>query len=144
VDNDKANAVAALREADRPSVSSGDRGRPIADLIERFEKADPEAVVEAGFSSAAMRAGEWVRRIRKASALTQTALADKVNVTQERISEIERGEGPQGPTISLLDRIAKACGREITLVFGTLSSSTAAIDRPLFQLSFRSQDQLQP
>ena len=49
----------------RATVSSKGRGRSVADLIEHFEKVAPEAVQKKGLSSAAFRAGELIRAMRK-------------------------------------------------------------------------------
>lgn len=108
------------------TVSSGDRGRPISDILERVEARNPEAAKESGFSSAAMRAGAMVRRMRKSRGLSQSELATRIGVTQERISEVERGLGPQGPTFALLDRVAKACGMRIDAVQMEAPAATPA------------------
>jgi DNA-binding XRE family transcriptional regulator len=109
-----------LAEDERPGatsvVSSADRGRPIADLIEELEAKNPEAVLARGLSSAAMRAGDLVRDMRKAARLSQSQLATAIGVKQSRISEIESGLGTQGPTWDVMERIAVACGNRLTSV----------------------------
>jgi len=92
------------------AVSSGARGRPLSDMLARIEARNPELAAQSGLSSAAMRAGTMVREMRKGAGLSQGELAERIGVTQERVSEIERGAGPQGPTFALLERIAAACG----------------------------------
>lgn len=99
----------------RAEVSSGDRGGSFAAIIERLEKADPAGAKAQGLSGAAFRAGELIHKMRKAAGLSQTALGAKLTppVTQARISELESGFGPQGPTWDVMERIAAACGTHI-------------------------------
>jgi transcriptional regulator with XRE-family HTH domain len=90
-------------------VSSGDRGASVADLLDRVEKRDPGFEEAVGLSSAAIRAGEMVREMRRARGWTQVQLADKLGWNQVRISNIERGQGTRGPTFDVLSKIAAAC-----------------------------------
>ncbi|WP_082905942.1 MULTISPECIES: helix-turn-helix transcriptional regulator [Bradyrhizobium] len=94
-------------------VSSKTGGRSLADLVERIERADANLGAEKKLSSAAMRAGEFVRAMRKDAGLSQSQLADKLCVSQARISEIESGVGIQGPTWDLMERISVACGKTL-------------------------------
>ncbi|WP_092302498.1 helix-turn-helix transcriptional regulator [Bradyrhizobium sp. Ghvi] len=94
-------------------VSSKGRGRPLADLVEKIEHADPGLATEKKLSSAAMRAGELVRAMRKHAGLSQFQLAEKLDVSQARVSEIESGVGIQGPTWDLMERISVACGKTL-------------------------------
>lgn len=61
-------------------------------------------------------AAAFVRAARQAAGLTQKQLAQRIGVSQPRIAELERGEGSQGPTISLLARVAQACGKKLSLM----------------------------
>jgi len=108
------------------TVNSKDRGRPIADLVERIEHSNPKLAASKGLSSAALRAGDLVRTMRKEARLSQTQLADNLGVKQSRISEIEAGVGTQGPTLDLMERIAKACGKTLQIT---------AIAEPMFAAS---------
>jgi DNA-binding XRE family transcriptional regulator len=94
-------------------LSSGDRGAPISGLFPRAEKKNPGIEERVGLSSAALRAGELVRGMRKANGWTQTQLADMLGWDQVRISNIERGEGTRGPTFDVLTKIAEACGFDL-------------------------------
>ncbi|HYM31651.1 MAG TPA: helix-turn-helix transcriptional regulator [Candidatus Cybelea sp.] len=96
-----------------PKASSGERGRPLGSVLEYYETRDPEAVARSGLSSAGMRAGAIVRGMRRSAKYSQAELAKRIGISQERISEIERGAGPQGPTFELLERIATACKMEL-------------------------------
>ena len=67
------------------------------------------------------RIGPVVERLRSEAGLTQSELARRVGTTQAAISKIETGRTVPG--LELLDRLATALGRSITLTLG-------AIDRP--------------
>jgi transcriptional regulator with XRE-family HTH domain len=105
-----------LRSAAPPAtVSSKGRGRSVVDLIEHFEKTAPEAIQKKGPSSAALRAGELIRATRKEARLSQAELAQKLSVSQSRISELEAGLGTQGPTWDVMERVAAECGMQLSL-----------------------------
>jgi transcriptional regulator with XRE-family HTH domain len=55
-------------------------------------------------------AARFVREMREHAGFTQGQLAEKLGVTQPRISEIERGNTPEGIGYALLRRVANACG----------------------------------
>ncbi len=64
---------------------------------------------------AAHQSARFVRRIRQKAGLTQHQLADAVGTTQAHISDLERGVGPHGPTVGVLNRIAHACGEKLVI-----------------------------
>ena len=66
---------------------------------------------------ASWRAAQLVKEARKAADLSQADLAAKINVSQARISKMERGDTPFGPSITLLARIAAACGGALHVSF---------------------------
>jgi DNA-binding XRE family transcriptional regulator len=107
-------------------VTSKGRGRPLADLVRKMERRTPELASARGLSSAAMRAGDLVRAMRKEAGLSQSQLAKRLEVTQARISEIEAGIGAQGPTWDLMERLSAACGRTLG-VAGDQSQAVARI-----------------
>jgi ribosome-binding protein aMBF1 (putative translation factor) len=98
------------RQVSPARVSSKARGRPIADLVEKFERAGSKLE---SLSSAALRAGDLVRTMRKDAGLSQAELANRMGVTQSRISEIEAGVGSQGPTWDVMERVMAACGMHV-------------------------------
>ncbi len=68
-------------------------------------------------TSASIAAGRLIKSWRKQASqtdgtqgLTQGELAERIGVSQARISEIETGTGRDGPSFALLARIANACG----------------------------------
>jgi ribosome-binding protein aMBF1 (putative translation factor) len=81
----------------------------------------------AGFAEELRRAqdvlegGRLARRMREAAdggqGISQQELARRLGVSQARVSTIERGSGPQGPTYELLKRIARACRVELIAAF---------------------------
>jgi ribosome-binding protein aMBF1 (putative translation factor) len=64
-----------------------------------------------------LHAADLIREARTAADLSQAALAAKIDVTQARISQMESGEAPYGPSVVLLERIARACGGDLLLSF---------------------------
>lgn len=90
---------------------------PTSELQEAYEEA-----------SAALEAGKLVRALRKTAGLTQQALAERLSVTQARVSAIEAGEGRDGPSYGLLKRIAAACGTSAASVLAEAFSKRAAMD----------------
>jgi DNA-binding transcriptional regulator YiaG len=80
---------------------------PLERLISESSNEDArEAFVE---RSAAFEAGDLVRLMRETAGLTQKQLAQKISTSQSHLSEVERGNGLQGPTFSMLRKVAKAC-----------------------------------
>jgi ribosome-binding protein aMBF1 (putative translation factor) len=64
-----------------------------------------------------LQAAELIRDARKAANLSQAALAAKLHVEQSRISQMESGRGKYGPSVVLLERVARACGGTLRLAF---------------------------
>jgi DNA-binding XRE family transcriptional regulator len=112
----KVETTAEGRDTPRAKVASQNRGRPLADLVADMERSNPALVGEKGLSSAAMRAGDLVRTMRKEAELTQSELAARLGISQARISEIEAGIGSQGPTWDMMERISSACGKVLSTV----------------------------
>lgn len=83
---------------------------PLEELIREAPKNAHEAFVE---RSAAYEAGDLVRLMREKAGLTQRELAQRISTSQSHLSAVERGNGLQGPTFSMLRKVANAC--QITL-----------------------------
>lgn len=68
----------------------------------------------------ALEAAALVRDIRNKAdnglGIDQSELARRMNVTQARISQLERGDGPRGPTYAMLKRVAIACNVELQII----------------------------
>ena len=73
----------------------------------------------------ASQVGRLVARERSTAGLTQAELAARLGTTQAAVSKIETGRTLAG--IDMLDRIARALDRPITL---TLGADPAPISRP--------------
>ncbi len=80
---------------------------PLEELIQKASGSAREAFVE---RSAAFEAGDLVRMMREIADLTQKDLAQRISTSQSHLSEVERGNGVQGPTFSMLRKVATACG----------------------------------
>jgi transcriptional regulator with XRE-family HTH domain len=61
-------------------------------------------------ASDAIEAAALIRRTRELVNISQAELARRLGVTQPRMSIIEKGDGPNGPTYAMLKRVARACG----------------------------------
>jgi len=72
---------------------------------------------------ASREAARFVKKLRASAGLTQRQLAARLGISQPRVSAMERGVGPVGPTYLLLKRVAKACGVPWSLETG-LGSAT--------------------
>jgi transcriptional regulator with XRE-family HTH domain len=60
--------------------------------------------------------GRLVERLRREAGLTQAGLAARIGTTQAALSKIETGRTLPG--LELLDRVARAIGRPISLTLG--------------------------
>ena len=107
---------------------------PFEELIVNAPANVKEAYLE---RSAAFEAGDLVREMRERGRLTQKELARLVHTSQSHLSEIERGNGLQGPTFSVLRKIAAACNVTLKLeVAEKTEDSSAAHDVAAGWISF--------
>ena len=65
-------------------------------------------------TSAALEAGSLIRCFRTKADLTQAGLAERLHVSQARISQLENAEGRDGPTYGLLRPLAAVCNINLT------------------------------
>lgn len=66
---------------------------------------------------AALRAAKFIENTRKSADISQSKLGELIGVSQARIAQMEKGEGRYGPSIDVLERIARACGGTLQLTF---------------------------
>lgn len=65
--------------------------------------------------SRVLEAAKLMRAIRIGAGLTQTQLAERMNIPQAQISRLEAGVGRRGPTVDMLARISEACSSRLVL-----------------------------
>jgi transcriptional regulator with XRE-family HTH domain len=85
-------------------------------LLTALEHERPDLSEAAPVSSAALAAGDLVRRARLAKGMSQAELARLSGLQQSAVSTIERGDGKDGPTFRKLRDLAHALGATIALV----------------------------
>jgi transcriptional regulator with XRE-family HTH domain len=61
-------------------------------------------------ADAVREAARFIRQMREYARLTQAQLAQRLDVSQARVSEMERGTSPEGVGYALLRRVAVSCG----------------------------------
>ncbi len=71
-----------------------------------------------------------LRDLRKLAGLSQSQLADRLGLTQGRISQIESGLMDHAPSLEMTARYAEACGFRMTPMFTPTSEPNAK--EPLF------------
>jgi transcriptional regulator with XRE-family HTH domain len=74
---------------------------------------DPEVRRAALMAETAAAAGELIRQLRTKKRMSQEELAKRIGSTQAHISELERGLGSNGPTVTTLARIMRELGEEL-------------------------------
>lgn len=83
-------------------------------LIDELSPGEREVYNEAyATAGLAMELAETVYRARESAGLTQTELAQRMGTTQSAIAAVEAGA--RTPTVELLERLARACGRRLTI-----------------------------
>ena len=98
----------------RVTTKSGPRSKPLD--IDRMLADSEEARSAYDVHGDVLDVAELIRDMRNACGLTQAQLAELAGTTQPHISDLERGIGPQGPTVELLSRIGRACGNPVMFV----------------------------
>jgi DNA-binding transcriptional regulator YiaG len=103
------------KKTNHRKTSNPDKKGSFEGLIGAIEADDIRRGQTPALTSAAFRAAAIVRTMRKSGQLSQQDLADRLGLSQARVSEIESGVGVQGPTWDLMERIAKACDSKILI-----------------------------
>jgi len=62
-----------------------------------------------------MKLGKAIKDLRRKTGLTQNDLADRVDITQSHLSQLENGK--KEPSLSTLDRIAEEFGLSVPALF---------------------------
>src|SRR5271155_3455683 len=84
------------------------RAAVIEELVGTDPSPDQKLALEV--AEAVQEAARFLRQMRERAGLSQEELGKRLNVTQARISELERGGTPEGMSYAILRRAAKACG----------------------------------
>ena len=71
---------------------------------------DYDALAALDNAEVVREAARYMRQMREHAGLSQTQLGSRLGVSQPRISELERGDSPEGMSYALLRRTARACG----------------------------------
>jgi hypothetical protein len=99
--------------------------RSRADLGSLLES--PEAKRQFSAASDALEGAALVRQMREKAdggeGISQAELARRLEVEPPRISVLERGGGPGGPTYALLKRIARACRVDFSITVESVRRS---------------------
>jgi type VI secretion system protein ImpB len=97
----------------------------------------PEARAAFEAKSAALEAAELIRGFRRRAVaadgtvgISQDELARRIGTSQARVSQIEKGEGRDGPSYALFRRIAYACGIDWAVMVRSIAEG-AQIEREL-------------
>lgn len=86
---------------------------------------DPELAADLRLAlSSAEEAATFIRQMRTGAGLSQQELALRLGISQPRVSTMEKGIGPDGPTCGMVRRIAQACGVNWSLEGGLREQQT--------------------
>jgi DNA-binding XRE family transcriptional regulator len=90
--------------------------KPIkVDFLEQIVSSEPALKKRYSETREALQVAQLIREMRIAAKLTQQELARRAGFTQPRVAQLERGIGLLGVRLSTLERIATACGRQISI-----------------------------
>lgn len=104
---------------ERGSNEDFSRSGRIETSVEEVFTDDPEFMSDvARLREASREAARFIKKLRLAAGLTQRQLAGRLDISQPRVSSMERGAGPEGPTYAMLKRVAAACGIQWSLEGG--------------------------
>lgn len=96
--------------------------------------ASPETIERAGRKTEAMLAAMDLDELRKARRITQTELADRLNIRQGNVSRLERREDMH---VSTLREVVEALGGELEITARFPDGQHVRIDRPVRQSNGR-------
>ncbi len=77
----------------------------------------------------------WIRAVRDALGMTTAQLAQRMGVTQPRISELERGEVTGSITVRSLERAAEALGCRLVYAIVPIAPLTTTLEQRALHLA---------
>lgn len=94
------------------------RRRNVVDLRTALQPlvARPEVLGLTELDPAAFEIGLLIKRARRAKGWTQAELAERANVTQGALSDIENGKGVDGPSYRVVRQIANAVEMDLAMI----------------------------
>lgn len=101
------------------------RSAAIAHVHERFFEGKAERLAELEEARASAEVARKVYELRSQSGLTQRELAKRVRTTPSVISRLE-DDDYRGHSLSMLHRVAAACGERVQIRFVTAKETQAA------------------
>jgi len=104
---------------------------PVSDIEAVLRRRIPDYDTKVADVRAAVIASELIRRMRARARLSQTQLAQRLHLSQARVSEIESVRGAQGPTFDLILRIATACAVHLRLDIESTAPEAAVEEHSL-------------
>jgi transcriptional regulator with XRE-family HTH domain len=111
-------------------------------LLETLAERDPSFAEGSAIYDLVSGLGSALRLMRGAAGLTQAGLAERLGLTQGRISQIESGLPDHAPSLEMVARFAVACGFTPTVNFdlgltaGKLAMPPATSKMPGIQIGF--------
>jgi DNA-binding XRE family transcriptional regulator len=100
-------------------------GTRIQDHISEMAAGDPDFRAELTRTEPYHQAAMLIVRIRMERGLTQEALARRIGTTKSAISRLESGR--HKPNIDTLERIARAFGKRLTIMFEDVDQSAGHV-----------------
>ena len=91
-------------------------------LLDELTLRDPSFAEGSAIYDLVSKVSSLLRQMRSSAELTQAELADKLGMSQGRISQIESGLPDHAPNLEMIARIAHACGVVPQFGFDTSSS----------------------
>ena len=85
-------------------------------FFRQLEK-DPEVRILTGQQEEKFRLATAIRKAREKAGLSQAELAGRIGTKQSAISRVESGVYRSVPSLSLLQKIAVACGAQLGISF---------------------------
>jgi transcriptional regulator with XRE-family HTH domain len=123
---------------DRPPSNSDLEGLDADTLLETLVERDPSFAEGSAIYDLVSSLCSSLKRMRTAAGLKQAELAEKLGVSQGRISQIESGLPDHTPSVEMIARFAHACGFTpvVNFDFKLPVPGKATVDAPGLQITF--------